>query len=98
MLRLIILAIVIGAPFATYFSMKIRENIVVAAAVDGERKAGAVKCKADIAAMEAKHNAQVDEAVRDAESAGDAVSDPVDDRELIAICKRSASCRSRGVL
>ncbi|MGD9724529.1 MAG: hypothetical protein AB7U76_25090 [Pirellulales bacterium] len=98
MLRLIILAAAILAPFATYAGMRVREHIVVGAAVEGERKAGLARCKADILALEAKHNAQVDEAAREAESAADTVDEAKTDAEIADLCKRSASCRDRGKL
>ena len=98
MLRLILLGSAIAAPFITYGGMKIREIIVVNSAVAAERKAGLSRCKADILAMQAQHNAQVDEAARNARDAGDAIETPDTDEEIIALCKRSASCRSRGTL
>jgi len=98
MLRLIVLAFALGAPFITYASMKVREKIVVGAAVEGERIAGFNRCKAEIVKLEATHNAQVEEAARDAIGAADEVVTPSTTAEIVALCKRSTSCRDRGKL
>lgn len=96
MLRLLLLGSAIAAPFVTYGAMKVREEIVVNAAVTAERKAGNTRCAVSIAKMESDHNRQVADAVREANAAAETVDDPKDDADLIAICNRSASCRARG--
>lgn len=96
MLRLILLALALGAPFATYAGMKVHEAITVRAAVAAERTRGIAQCQSDMAAMERAHNAQVDQAARDAEHAGDQVVTPQADEDIKALCKKSASCRDRG--
>lgn len=98
MLRIGIYAVILLAPFLVYGAMSVRESFVVNAAVAGERKAGIARCKGDILAMEAQHNSQVDAAASEARDAGEAVETPDTDQEIIALCKRSASCRSRGTL
>lgn len=98
MLRIALLAIALVAPFLSYGAARIRASFEVAAAVKAEKAAGNARCVAKISELEATHNSQVDAAASDAVEAGEAIETPDDDAEIIAICKRSASCRSRGTL
>lgn len=98
MLRLILLAVMVGAPFATYGAMKVREKVVVSAAVAGERKAGALVCNARVKDLESAHNGQVQSGVDAALDAANNTEAPQTDKDVAALCKRSASCRDRGAL
>lgn len=96
MLRLALYGLMLAAPFLTYAGMKAHEKIIVAAAIDGERQAGNIRCAASITKLEADHNKQVEEAARTANDAADRVETPESDADIKALCKKSASCRDRG--
>lgn len=95
-LRLLLIIAGLAAPFATWGAMAVKQKIVVNAAIEGERKASDLRCEVKVRQLEASWNAQIDDFVRNANSAADQINEPTDDKELQAICKRSASCRDRG--
>lgn len=86
------------APLVTYGTMKVREKVIVAAAVKAERAAGVNACNLRVGEIERKQNALIEQAVKEASDAGAAVPDTPEGAALIALCKQSASCRSRGSL
>lgn len=84
---------------ATYGYMAIKEKIVVGIAVSKERQAGIAVCNDRVGQIERAHNSKVAESTKEARRAADLVPDPpATDAELAALCKKSASCRSRGSL
>jgi hypothetical protein len=83
----------------TFIGMAAREKIIVAGAVSTERNAGVVTCNSRVAEIERVHNVAVQVAVDDAISATNQIEEtPEDVAALKALCKASASCRSRGSL
>lgn len=82
----------------TYVSMLARETIVVQGAVKAERNTGITHCNARVGEIERVHNAAVSKAVEDATAAAAAVTPtPETPAEVLALCKKSASCRERGL-
>lgn len=80
----------------TYGAMLVREQIVVDGAVAAERNKGVITCNARVGEIERAHNAAVAEAVEAARRAAEAVTPtPETPAEIIALCQKSASCRSR---
>lgn len=98
MLNWIVMGALVLAPFATYGAMKVRERIVVAAAVAGERTAGISICNAKILDFEARHNRSVAEATAAAVEAGNAAAAIQTPEDIKRLCAASASCRDRGNL
>lgn len=79
-------------------AMKVREAIVVQGAVRSAKDAATIACNGRVAQISSVHNAAVEEAARRAVEATAGISDPESRVELLALCKASASCRSRGTL
>lgn len=80
----------------TYGAMLVREQIVVDGAVKAERNKGVVTCNARVGEIESVHNAAVSEAVEAARRAAEAVTPtPETPAEIVDLCQKSASCRSR---
>ena len=92
----LILALVAAIP-ATYGYMKVREVVVVHQARADERNKGVEACNIRVGKIEQENRRSTAKAVDEAERAAGTVTD-ADDKELAEICKRSASCRSRGTL
>lgn len=76
----------------TYINLKI-EHAAEVERVKADRDS---HWRQEIAKIQETLNSDVDRKVADAREAEAAVKDPITDQELIEICKRSASCRSRG--
>jgi len=93
--RTLIAVIAIAAPIVVYVSMKMHEDIVVAAAIKGERIASKVRFEAATQKMETQHNAQVADEVAAATAAAEEIVEPETDQDLVEVCNRSASCRAR---
>ena len=80
----------------TYVSMLAREEIVVRGAVAVERDKGIIACNLRVGEIETAHNKAVSDAVEEARRAAREVAPTPEARaELVALCNRSASCRSR---
>ncbi len=80
----------------TYGAMLVREQIVVDGAVKAERNKGVLTCNVRVGEIERAHNAAVTEAVDEARRAAEAVTPtPETPAEIIELCQKSASCRSR---
>ncbi len=80
----------------TYGAMLVREQIVVDGAVTAERNKGVLTCNARVGEIERVHNTAVTEAVEEARRAAEAVTPtPETPAEIVALCQKSASCRSR---
>ena len=77
----------------TYVNLKI-EHAAEVERVKADRDS---HWRQEISKIQETLNSDVDRKVAAAREAEAAVEDPVTDQELIEICKRSASCRSRGV-
>jgi hypothetical protein len=97
-----ILGLIIGGAVTggvTFMSMKAREAIVVAGAVSVEKNKGVTICNARVAEIERVQNSAVEQSVGEAIGAANSVDPtPEDKAALIALCKASASCRSRNSL
>ena len=93
----LILALAATGP-VTYGYMKVREVIVVNAAVKAERNAGVVACNSRVAQIGEANKRDVAKAVEEAGRAESLVPDTPEGKELVELCNRSASCRSRGKL
>lgn len=80
----------------TYGAMLVREQIVVDGAVKAERNKGVLTCNARVEEIERVHNAAVSEAVEAARRAAEEVTPtPETPAEIVDLCQKSASCRSR---
>lgn len=80
----------------TYSAMLVRERVVVEGAVKAERNKGVITCNARVGEIERVHNAAVSEAVEQARRAAEAVTPtPETPAEIVDLCQKSASCRSR---
>lgn len=85
--------------FLVWGAMSVKEKYAVAMAVGIEKSRGIAVCNGRVGEIERAHNAKVVQSTREAVKAADAVPDPpATDAELAALCKKSASCRSRGSL
>ena len=79
--------------------MKGHELVAVHGAIVTTTNAQRVICNARVAEIERAMNAAVDEATDRAVAAADSLEATPDAApDLVALCKRSASCRSRGSL
>lgn len=97
--QMILILLLAASGPVTYGYMKVHEAIVVSAAVKAERRQGVVACNVRVGEIERKHNEGVDQAADDAIAAADQIERTPDEMEALkALCKRSASCRSRGKL
>jgi len=83
---------------ATWGVMRLREKIVVSAAVKAERNAGVLVCNTRVAAIEIENKSAILKAVAEARKAEQTVGDTPVGVELTKLCNASASCRSRGKL
>lgn len=91
-------ALAISLP-ALYGGMIVREKIVVRAAVEVAEAKGVTTCNIRVSEIERVHNAKVAKGVDEAKRAENLVPDaPETDEALAALCKKSASCRSRSAL
>lgn len=82
--------------FLTYGTMIAREAIVVQGAVKVERDKGVAACNVRVGEIERAHNKAVEEAVEEARRAAEAVTPtPETPAEIMALCAKSSSCRSR---
>lgn len=95
---MILMLVLAASGPVTYGYMKVREAIVVNAAVKAERNAGVIACNSRVAQIEAANKKAVAKAVEEAGRAEALINDTPEGRELVELCKRSASCRSRGSL
>jgi hypothetical protein len=95
---MILIAILAATGPVTYGYMKVREIIVVKAAVKAERNAGVMACNARVAQIETANKTAVTKAVEEATRAEALVPDTPEGAELVKLCNASASCRSRGKL
>lgn len=93
----LMLALAASGP-VTYGYMKVREIIVVNAAVKAERNAGVQACNTRVAQIGEANKRDVAKAVEEAGRAESLVPDTPEGKELVELCNRSASCRSRGKL
>lgn len=82
--------------FLTYGIMSVSEAIVVERAVKAERDAGVVTCNSRVTEIERVHNKAVTDAVEEARRAAEAVTPtPETPAEIVELCQKSSSCRSR---
>lgn len=89
----------IAGPLVTYGAMAVREKIAVSAAVSAARVTAESACTLRIDDVERAKRAAVDAAVAEAARARESVEATPEQREaIVALCKRSASCRSRNAL
>lgn len=95
-LRIVLLAIALLAPFATYAAMRVREEVIVAGVRETAKREGILACNERVAKVADATRREVAHAVELAREAEDAIEDTPEGRELIDLCNRSASCRSRG--
>lgn len=94
-----IIAALVAGNGVIYGYMVVRNKIEVGYAVSAERNAGVATCNVRVAEIARQHNDKVAASTEEARRAADAVPDPpATDAELSALCKKSASCRSRGSL
>lgn len=100
MTPILYLVIALGAALPTLYGfMAVKEKYAVAMAVGIEKSNGIAVCNGRVAEIERVHNAKVAASTKEAARAADLVPDPpASDAELAALCKKSASCRSRGSL
>jgi len=83
----------------TFASMKAHEAVAVSRAVKIARDDGVRACNVRVGEIERVQNTAVDQSVTEAVGAANTVGPtPEDLAELKALCKASASCRSRGSL
>lgn len=83
----------------TYGAMRIEQEIVVAGAVRATRDQGIVTCNARVGEIERVQANAISAAVSAAQAAAASVGNGTETPEQIKeLCKRSASCRSRGSL
>lgn len=89
-------ALTAGYPIL-YGAMYVRERIAVAKAISAEETRGIAICNGRVSEIEKQHNNKVAKGVAEARRAGNLLNaTPEDKAELINLCNRSASCRSRG--
>lgn len=93
----LVLILALSGP-ATYGYMKVREIIVVKSAVTAERNKGVEACNVRVGKIESENRRSTAQAAEEAERAAGMIPDTPEGKELVEICKRSASCRSRGTL
>ena len=95
-----ILGAAVGAAVAggvVYSSMLLREKIVVDGAVMAERNVQTSLCNDRVLAISATVNAAVRDGVQKAlDAAAREAPTPEEEAQIFALCKRSASCRSKG--
>lgn len=95
---MIIIALVVGY-VPGYAFMAVREKIAIGYATSNERNAGIATCNVRVNEIQTEHNRKVSQSTEEARRAAERVPDPPEsDAELSALCKKSASCRSRGSL
>ena len=79
-----------------FLTMAAREAVVVAGAVKVERDRGVVTCNARVGEIERAHNQAIADALEQSRVAAEQVQATPERRaEILALCKRSASCRER---
>lgn len=84
---------------ATYSTMLVEQTLAVNRAVKAERRQGIANCNIRVKEIESAHTAAISRAVEEAGAAAAKVEPaPETDDGLKALCKASASCRSRGAL
>lgn len=94
-----LIAILALGNFMVYGAMTVKERFAVRAAAEVAAAKGVAICNFRVGEIERAHNAKVNEGTAEARRAADLVPDPpATDAELAALCKKSASCRSRGAL
>ena len=87
------------AGLVTYGAMRIEQEIVVAGAVRATRDQGIVTCNARVAEIANTQNSAISAAVSAAQAAAASVGNGSETpNQIKELCKRSASCRSRGAL
>lgn len=94
-----LIAILAVGNFVTYGAMTVKEKFAVRAATTVVAERGVTICNLRVAEIERVHNERIHRGNDEARRAADIVPDPpATDAELMALCKKSASCRSKGAL
>lgn len=91
---ILMIALAVVPAGVVWFKGKVRH----AAEIEKVRAHEQQACTAKLHDLEAKINRDADGKIKRAREAAAKINDPKTDQELIEICKRSASCRSRGEL
>jgi hypothetical protein len=83
------------SPLVTYGAMKVREEIVVTAAVNAEKVKAVAQCEAQIVNLNSEAEERTRQGIAEALRASEAVKPIAVQAQVVTLCKADTHCRDK---